>query len=191
MADVAELVAPTTLPALRQLLEQITQGQVALRLGAQARRVLTAMVEQPQRAAVSTISQLATELGVNASTLSRLAQRLGYSGFNDLQAVFRRELTEGSHFYSEQASRLQLGGSEADGLSQFTRLARQMKIPTVAVFMNIHYPPNRLHPRRCWRFGQAVRRALESWPGNERVAVVGTGGLSTGVLRQDLDRLVL
>jgi hypothetical protein len=73
----------------------------------------------------------------------------------------------------------------------FTRLARQMKIPTVAVFMNIHYPPNRLHPRRCWRFGQAVRRALESWPGNERVAVVGTGGLSTGVLRQDLDRLVL
>ncbi|MDH2433221.1 MurR/RpiR family transcriptional regulator [Pokkaliibacter sp. MBI-7] len=125
MADVAELVAPTTLPALRQLLEQITQGQVALRLGAQARRVLTAMVEQPQRAAVSTISQLATELGVNASTLSRLAQRLGYSGFNDLQAVFRRELTEGSHFYSEQASRLQMGGSEVDGLSQFTRLARQ------------------------------------------------------------------
>ncbi|HEX3244295.1 MAG TPA: hypothetical protein VHX16_02715, partial [Chloroflexota bacterium] len=73
----------------------------------------------------------------------------------------------------------------------FTRLARRMQIPTVAFFMNIHYPPNRLSPRRCWRFGQAVRRGIEQWPGNERVAVIGTGGLSTGVLREDMDRLVL
>jgi hypothetical protein len=73
----------------------------------------------------------------------------------------------------------------------FTRLARRMQIPTVALFLNIHYPPNRLRPGRCWRFGQAVRRVIESWPGNERVAVIGTGGLSTGVLREDMDRMVL
>ena len=33
-------------------------------------------------------------------------------------------------------------------------------------------------PRRCYKLGQAVRRAIESWPEDIRVAVVGTGGLS-------------
>ncbi|WP_213956600.1 MULTISPECIES: gallate dioxygenase [unclassified Variovorax] len=33
-------------------------------------------------------------------------------------------------------------------------------------------------PRRCWRLGQAVRRAIESYPEDLRVVVVGTGGLS-------------
>lgn len=32
--------------------------------------------------------------------------------------------------------------------------------------------------RRCWRLGQAVRRAVESFPEDLRVVVVGTGGLS-------------
>lgn len=73
----------------------------------------------------------------------------------------------------------------------FTRLARRMAIPTVPLFLNIHYPPNRLSPRRCYTFGQAVRRAIERWPGSERVAIIGTGGLSTGVLREEVDRQYL
>jgi gallate dioxygenase len=32
--------------------------------------------------------------------------------------------------------------------------------------------------RRCWKLGQALRRAIESFPENIRVAVVSTGGLS-------------
>ncbi|MFT3719135.1 gallate dioxygenase [Pseudorhodoferax sp.] len=32
--------------------------------------------------------------------------------------------------------------------------------------------------RRCWRLGQALRRAIESWPEDLRVAIVATGGLS-------------
>lgn len=39
-----------------------------------------------------------------------------------------------------------------------------------------------LHPlptaRRCWRLGQAIRRAVESYPHDTRVVVIGTGGLS-------------
>ncbi|BDR09180.1 gallate dioxygenase [Comamonas thiooxydans] len=31
---------------------------------------------------------------------------------------------------------------------------------------------------RCWKLGQAVRRAVESFSGARRVAIVGTGGLS-------------
>jgi protocatechuate 4,5-dioxygenase beta chain len=33
-------------------------------------------------------------------------------------------------------------------------------------------------PRRCYKLGQAVRRAVESFPGDLKVVVVGTGGLS-------------
>jgi hypothetical protein len=33
-------------------------------------------------------------------------------------------------------------------------------------------------PRRCWKLGAALRAAVESFPGDERVVVVATGGLS-------------
>jgi protocatechuate 4,5-dioxygenase beta chain len=33
-------------------------------------------------------------------------------------------------------------------------------------------------PMRCYRFGQAVGRAIASFPGNEKVVILGTGGLS-------------
>lgn len=32
--------------------------------------------------------------------------------------------------------------------------------------------------RRCWRLGQAIRRAVESYPADIKVAIVGTGGMS-------------
>jgi len=31
---------------------------------------------------------------------------------------------------------------------------------------------------RCWKFGQAIGRAIESFPGDQKVLVMGTGGLS-------------
>jgi hypothetical protein len=85
---------------------------------------------------------------------------------------------------------------ENEGISHgfgfvYTRLATASPIPCVPLFVNIHYPPNQLTPVRCYRLGQAVRRAVESWYEDARVAVIGTGGLSTGVLREDMDRLVL
>jgi protocatechuate 4,5-dioxygenase beta chain len=48
---------------------------------------------------------------------------------------------------------------------------------------------------RCYKLGQAVRRAIESYPVNLRIAIVGTGGLShqihgerTGFNNEDWDR---
>jgi len=40
----------------------------------------------------------------------------------------------------------------------------------------VQYPPPT--GNRCFRLGQAIRRAVQSYPGNERVVVFGTGGLS-------------
>ncbi|WP_021029247.1 MurR/RpiR family transcriptional regulator [Litchfieldella anticariensis] len=117
--------SPDTLSELRQMLEALDAGEAGIRLGNRSRQVLTALIETPQQTAVSSISELATRLGVNASTLTRLAQRLGYGGFNQFQEVFRRELTEGKHFYSDQASQLMTASGEGEGLSRLARLGRQ------------------------------------------------------------------
>jgi len=50
-------------------------------------------------------------------------------------------------------------------------------VKTIPVCINtVQYPlPS---PLRCYKLGQAIGRALASWPGNEKVVVLGTGGLS-------------
>jgi aromatic ring-opening dioxygenase catalytic subunit (LigB family) len=60
----------------------------------------------------------------------------------------------------------------------------------------IQYPPPT--GRRCFRLGQALRRAVEAWPGDERVAVLGTGGMShqlhgqrAGLINVDFDHAFL
>ncbi|MEH3022551.1 MAG: MurR/RpiR family transcriptional regulator [Pseudomonas oryzihabitans] len=121
----ASALAPDTVGGLKALLAAIEAGEVNIALGSSSVRVLTALIEAPQRAAVSSITELAEQVDVNASTLSRLARRLGYSGFSKLQDVFRRELTEGRSFYSDQASRLVVGADDKGTLAQLTRLGRQ------------------------------------------------------------------
>lgn len=50
-------------------------------------------------------------------------------------------------------------------------------VKVVPIFVNtIQYPiPT---PQRMWDLGRLLRQAIESWPGSERVLVMGTGGLS-------------
>ena len=40
----------------------------------------------------------------------------------------------------------------------------------------IQYPPPT--GNRCFNLGKAIRKAVESWPGDERVVIFGTGGMS-------------
>ena len=49
--------------------------------------------------------------------------------------------------------------------------------------------------RRCWKLGQAIRRAVDNYPDNLRIVVIGTGGMSHqlsgtrfGYLNSDFDR---
>lgn len=56
----------------------------------------------------------------------------------------------------------------------------------------VQYPSPSGH--RCYRLGQALRRAIDAWPGDERVVVFGTGGMShqlqgerAGLINLDFD----
>jgi hypothetical protein len=56
----------------------------------------------------------------------------------------------------------------------------------------VQYPPPT--GNRCWNLGAAIRRAVDSWPGDERIVIFGTGGMShqlqgerAGVVNPDFD----
>jgi protocatechuate 4,5-dioxygenase beta chain len=70
-------------------------------------------------------------------------------------------------------------------------------VATVPVMVNtVQHPlPS---PARCLKFGGALGRAIASWPGQARVLVLGTGGLShqldgerAGFINRDFDQMCL
>ncbi|MBB5422983.1 MurR/RpiR family transcriptional regulator [Paraburkholderia atlantica] len=102
--------APRSVDALRELVLRIGRDEAGLSLGGKAHAVLAWLLERPEEVAVRTITDLATALDVNASTLTRLSTKLGYTGFADFQSVFRDSLAERHrHFYTNQAERLVAG----------------------------------------------------------------------------------
>jgi protocatechuate 4,5-dioxygenase, beta chain len=56
-------------------------------------------------------------------------------------------------------------------------LRPQADLPIVPVYTNIFAPPMP-QPKRFVELGQAIRRLVEDWPSDKRVAIIGTGHLS-------------
>ena len=71
------------------------------------------------------------------------------------------------------------------------RLLNDADLPVTPVFVNTFYPPNQPSPRRCYTLGQAISRAVASYPGDARIGVIASGGLSHFTVDEDLDRGVL
>ena len=121
---------PRDLEELRALVVRIRRDQAEISLGGKAFDVLAKLVEAPEQAAVRTISELGAVLSVNASTLTRLAKKLGFEGFNDFQNVFRQAIANDErYFYSRQAGRLLAAKSAEpagdDRLAVFQSLAEE------------------------------------------------------------------
>ena len=71
------------------------------------------------------------------------------------------------------------------------RLMADAVVPIVPVFLNTYYPPNQPTPRRCYRLGQAIRRAVEAYPKQARIGVIASGGLSHFTVDEALDRAII
>lgn len=119
--------APRTIEDLRDLALHISRHEAGVSLGAKTHNVLARLVDMPEQAAVRSISELARLLEVNPSTLTRLAKRLGFSGFSDFQSVFRDAIAGNNRdFYSRQFGRLLAGDSGVkEGVEVFDQLARE------------------------------------------------------------------
>ena len=63
-------------------------------------------VDHPEEIAFARVSDLASQAGVQPSTFVRFAQTLGYSGFSDLQAVFRAHARQRWPDYRERLDTL-------------------------------------------------------------------------------------
>jgi DNA-binding MurR/RpiR family transcriptional regulator len=68
---------------LRASYDRLTQSQ---------KRIAEYIVEHPESVAFSTVDQMATELGINPSTIVRFTYRLGLNGFPDLQDRIRQRV---------------------------------------------------------------------------------------------------
>jgi hypothetical protein len=73
----------------------------------------------------------------------------------------------------------------------YRRVLPGSKVPMVPVMVNTYFPPNQPTPKRCYAFGQAVRKAIESWPGDARVALLASGGLSHVVIDEEIDAMTI
>lgn len=70
----------------------------------------------------------------------------------------------------------------------YRQVMRDRVIPNVPITQNTFFPPNQPKASRSYAFGKAVGEAIRSWPGNERVVVFGSGGMSHFVIDEEWDR---
>ena len=76
----------------------------------------------------------------------------------------------------------------------FARLRLQPDIPplpTIPITINAYFPPNQPSAKRCFALGRTVRKAIESWDENLRVALIATGGLSHRIIDEEFDQKLL
>lgn len=51
--------------------------------------------------------------------------------------------------------------------------------------------PNQATAKRCYDLGSMLRKAIESWPSDARVALIASGGLSHQIIDEELDEKVI
>ena len=90
-------------------------------LSPQLRRAARYLLDRPEDIAFNSVREIAQRAGVQPATLVRLAQRLGYSGYDELRGPFRDRLRGRTIDYRSRARELQAhtgGRHEPQGLAE-------------------------------------------------------------------------
>ena len=96
--------APQDYESLKQRLIEIEPS-----LPKRLRQTAAFVLDHPDEVALGAASRVAERAEVQASTLVRFAQALGFAGFSDLQAIFRAHLRNRWPDYSERLEALHQG----------------------------------------------------------------------------------
>ena len=96
-----------------------------------------------------------------------------------------------AEFDVSSANALPSGEGEGHAFGFVHRRLMKAAVPVIPVVLNTYYPPNQPSPRRCYRLGQAIRAAIESYAEPLRVGIVASGGLSHFTIDEQLDREVI
>ena len=117
-----------------------------------------------------------------------------YPGFPDLADHILRSLTDEDFDLAQSSARPQ--GAKRPGIPHaygfiYHSILGDNPPPSVPIILNVHFPHNQPKLHRCLALGHGLRRALKSYQGCARVALVASGGLTHFVIDEDLDRQVL
>ncbi|WP_296479104.1 MurR/RpiR family transcriptional regulator [Roseinatronobacter sp.] len=128
---------PQTLVQLRELMLRISRGESDIALGPKARAALARILDLQGNPALLSITSLANTLGVNPSTLTRLARNLGYSGFGAFQEVLlNASMAPPGAFYSQQAEKA-LASGEGQTTEALMHLCRENQA-NIDRFLSMH-----------------------------------------------------
>jgi 3-O-methylgallate 3,4-dioxygenase len=88
---------------------------------------------------------------------------------------------------------LRAGEGEGHAIAYVHRhiMDAQKPVPVVPLFVNTYFPPSQPRPPRCYRLGQALRKAVESYKDEARIGVLASGGLSHFLVDETLDHAVI
>ena len=70
----------------------------------------------------------------------------------------------------------------------YRQVMRDKVVPNVPVLQNTFFPPNQPSAKRAYEFGRQVKKAIDSWDSNLKVAIFASGGMSHFVIDEDFDR---
>lgn len=106
MSDQTEDQAPDfrAPPDFKTLRDLLVAGET--KLPKRLQQVAAFAVQNPDEIAFGTVASIAEFAGVQPSTLVRFAQALGYSGFSELQGVFRERLRDRPSNYDARLAAL-------------------------------------------------------------------------------------
>jgi OH-DDVA oxygenase/3-O-methylgallate 3,4-dioxygenase len=113
-----------------------------------------------------------------------------YRGVPDLGQHIIKTLVE--HEFDVAASKVwpkeaRNGASHAFG-HIYRQVMRDKVVPNVPVYQNTFFPPNQPTAKRAYQFGQIIKKAIDSWDSDKRVAVFASGGMSHFVIDEAFDR---
>jgi hypothetical protein len=63
--------------------------------------------------------------------------------------------------------------------------------PSVPIILNVHFPHNTPKLRRCLELGRGIHRAIKTFTGFTRVALMASGGLTHFVIDEEFDQAVI
>ena len=89
--------APASYDSLRHEIHETYDA-----LSPHLQRIAQLALDNPNAFALETVVNLASSTGVQPSTLIRFAKEFGYSGFSEMQKVFKLRLIEGAPVYRER-----------------------------------------------------------------------------------------
>jgi DNA-binding MurR/RpiR family transcriptional regulator len=131
------------------------------------RRVAEAILEAPQAVGFGTVAELAKAADVGAASVVRLATKLGFDGYTDLQHCIQRDLTQQLR---PAAERIRTAGDESRGTHE------------VAEMNNVRATIEAADD-------ESVQRLVERLVDTTRPVVIVTGEASAGVAQQFVSQL--